>query len=48
MSDMPDDPAEIISDFSSNNEGEECGDVLTGNLLIDSDVEKLITIFVYN
>ena len=33
----------IISDFSSNNEGEECGDVLTCNLLIDSDVEKLIT-----
>jgi len=32
----------IISDFSSNNGGVDCGDVLSGNLLVDSDVERLI------
>ena len=36
------DARKIISDFSSKNGGVDCGDVLTGNLLVDLDVESLI------
>ena len=32
----------IISDFSSSNGNVSCGDVVTGNLLVDSDVDRLI------
>ena len=38
-----DEARKIISEFSSSNGGVECGDVLTGNLLLDSDVEELIS-----
>ncbi len=34
--------SKIISDFSTANGNVECGDVVTGNLLIDSDVDNLI------
>ena len=38
-----DEARKIISEFTSSNGGVECGDVLTGNLLLDTDVEELIS-----